>query len=240
VSVGGILADAGRLYVRFFWPSLLIAAPIFLVLTIPAAIVDVQHDTTWTVLLASLLVTLFTSYGDFLVEGTLTADVQLHEEVGKPPGLRELLRRTGPHLLPLVGATLIYSAAFTIGLLLLVVPGLFVLVRWSVIVPVMVIERRGMRAAFRRSNQLVRGNSWTVLWALLIILVVSAFLETGFDNLLYPLPEFFASWLGHFLVSVITAPYAAHALAVIYFRLAGPLSIPDLSVRRSGVIEQRR
>ena len=63
MTVGGILAEAGRLYVRFFWPSLLIAAPLFLVLTIPAAIVDAQHDTKWTILLASLLVTLFTSYG---------------------------------------------------------------------------------------------------------------------------------------------------------------------------------
>ena len=87
------------------------------------------------------------------------------------------------------------------GLLLLVVPGLFVLVRWSVIVPVIINEERGMRSSFRRSNALVRGHSWTVLWALLIVLVVTAFLETGFDNLLYRLPEFFASWLGHFCVS---------------------------------------
>ena len=92
-----------------------------------------------------------------------------------------------------------------------------------------VVERRGMRESFRRSNALVRGHSWTVLWTLAIILVVSAFVETGFDNLLYPLPEFFASWLGHFLVSVITAPYAAHALAVIYFRLAAVDSGPARS-----------
>ena len=97
------------------------------------------------------------------------------------------------------------------------------------IVPVIVVERRGMRESFRRSNALVRGHSWTVLWSLLIILVASAFVETGFDNLLYPLPEFFASWLGHFLVSVITAPYAAHALAVIYFRLAAVDSGPARS-----------
>jgi hypothetical protein len=217
VTVWGVLREAARLYVVLFWRSLAIAAAVFLVLTIPAAIVDVQHDTTWTILFASALVTLFTSYGDFLVEGALTADHEDNEEAGAP-GLRELLRRIRPRLFTLLGATLVYSVCVTVGLLLLVVPGLVVLVRWSVIVPVIVIEKRGVRSSFRRSNALVRGHSWTVLWALLIVLVFTAFLETGFDNLLYRLPEFFASWLGHFCVSVITAPFAANALAVIYFR----------------------
>ena len=40
--------------------------------------------TTWTVLVASILVTLFTSYGDFLVEGALVVDDRQEEEKGKP------------------------------------------------------------------------------------------------------------------------------------------------------------
>jgi hypothetical protein len=219
VTVGGVLGEAARLYVRFFWRSILIAAAIFILLTIPGAIVDVQHDTTWTILLASLFVTLFTSFGDFLVEGALAVDIRHRPEVGAAPGIRDLLRRIRPHLLALLAATFVYSVCIAVGLVLLVVPGLFVLVRWSVIVPVIVIEERGMWKAFRRSNRLVRGHSWTVLWILLIVFVASGLLETGFDNLLHPLPEFFASWLGHFVVSVLTAPFAAHALAVIYFRL---------------------
>ena len=229
MTVGGILGEAGRLYVRFFWRGLLIAAPLFLVLPIPAAILDVQHDTAWTILVASFFVTMFTSYGDFLVEGALTLDIRHREDVGAYPRLRELIRQARPRLLTLLAATLIYSICIAAGLVLLVVPGLLVLVRWSVIVPVIVVEGRGIRDSFRRSNALVRGHSWTVLYALLIILVGSALVETGFDNLLYALPEFFASWLGHFLVSVITAPYAAHALAVIYFRLAAIDSGPARS-----------
>jgi Membrane domain of glycerophosphoryl diester phosphodiesterase len=220
VTVGGVLADAARLYVRFFWRSLVVAAAIFIVFTIPAAVVDTLRDTRLTILIATLLVTLFTSYGDFLLEGTLAVDIKQHREVGAVPKLRALLRRTRPHLLTLLAATLVYSVSIVVGLVLLVVPGLIVLVRWSVIVPVIVIEGRGMRDAFKRSNQLVQGHSWTVLWILLIIFIIAGLLETWFDNLLHPLlPEFFSSWLGHFLVSVITAPYAAHALAVIYFRL---------------------
>ena len=187
-------------------------------LPIPAAILDVQHDTAWTILVASLFVTMFTSYGDFLVEGALTLDIRHREEVGAYPRLRELIRQARPHLL--------HSARGDTDLLD-VHRGRARATGRPGAVRSRSLERdrsgdRGRDAvacveSFRRSNALVRGHSWTVLWSLLIILVVSAFVETGFDNLLYPLPEFFASWLGHFLVSVITAPYAAHALAVIYF-----------------------
>jgi hypothetical protein len=40
VTVFGILAEAGRLYVRFFRHGLLIAAPLFVVLAILAAILN--------------------------------------------------------------------------------------------------------------------------------------------------------------------------------------------------------
>ena len=122
MTVFGILAEAGRLYVRFFWRGLLIAAPLFVVLPIPAAILDVQHDTAWTILVASLFVTMFTSYGDFLVEGALTLDIRHREEVGAYPRLRELIRQARPHLLTLLAATLIYSICIAVGLALLVVP----------------------------------------------------------------------------------------------------------------------
>jgi hypothetical protein len=219
VSVGGVLREAWRLYRLFFWRGLLIATPLFVVFSIPGAAVDTLHDTTWTVAAASTLVGLFTTYGDFLVEGVLAADVRDHEAGLEPPGAADLIRHVRPRLLTLLLAVLVYSVCITAGVVLLVVPGLIVLVYWSVVVPVIVLEGHGMRAAFRRSYRLVRGHFWPVLGILGILLVGSALLETGFDNLLFFLPEFFASWIGHLVVSALTAPYAAHALAVIYYRL---------------------
>ncbi len=219
MSVRGVLREAWRLYRRFFWRGLLIATPIFVVLVIPGAAVDSLHDTTWTVFFASLLVSLFTSYGDFLVEGVLAEDIHDDHEGLPPPRARELAGRIRPHLVTLLLATLVYSACFAAGLVLLFVPGVVVLVYFSVIVPVIVLEGHGMREAFKRSYRLVRGHFWPVFGILAIILVGSALLETGFDNLLFFMPEFYASWAGHLLVSALTAPYAAHALAVIYYRL---------------------
>jgi hypothetical protein len=219
VSVGGVLREAWSLYRLFFWRGLLIATPLFLVFSVPGAAIDSLHDTTWTVLAASILVSLFTSYGDFLVEGVFAEDIRDHHIGLPPPGIVELIRRIRPRLVTLLLAALVYSLCFTAGLALLVLPGVIVLVYWSVVVPVVVLEGHGMREGFRRSYLLVRGHFWPVLGVLAIVLVGSGVLETGFDNLLRFLPEFFASWTGHLVVSVLTAPYAAHALAVIYYRL---------------------
>jgi hypothetical protein len=219
MTVGGILREAPRLYVLLFWRSLLVAAVVFVGLVIPGAVLDVQHDTSWTIFTASILVALFTAYGDFLVEGALAEDVfDVYE--GRPsPSLGQLVRRIRPHLVTLAVATFVYSVCFAAGLVLLVVPGLIVLVRWSVIVPVIMIEGAGIRESFRRSSRLVKGSGWTVFGVIAIVLVGESLVETFFDNLLYRLPEFYASWLGHFLVSVVTAPFVAHALAVIYYHL---------------------
>jgi hypothetical protein len=219
LSVGGVLVEAWRLYRRFFWRGLAIATPLFTIFTLPQAFVDTLHDTTWTVATASFLVSLSTSYGDFLVEGFLAEDTREHRRGLPPPRFRDLPHRMGPRLLALLNATLIYSICFTVGLGLFIVPGLLVLTYWSVIVPVIVLEGLGIRDSFRRSYRVVKGSFWPVFWTVVILFGGSAFLETGFDNLLFWLPEFYASWLGHVVVGALTAPYAAHALMGIYFRL---------------------
>lgn len=221
MSVRGVLRESWALYRLFFWRSLLIAAPIFLILDIPAAVIDVQPDTALTIALSSFALSLFTAFGDLLVEGVLAEDLRDHYAGLPIPGLRELGRRIRPVVLILALATFVYSAAVAVGLVLLIVPGLLMMTRWSVIVPVIVLERRGVGNAFRRCWQLVKGHSWGIAGVLSIIFIGSGIVEAFFDNLFFWLPEFYAHWVGTALVSTVTAPFAAHALSVIYYRLVG-------------------
>jgi hypothetical protein len=222
VSVWGVLRDAGRLYRLLFWRSVLIAAAIFLLFDLPTSALDVLPDDVVTVAVASVVLTLLTAYGDLLLEGILAFDIlDLHE--GRPePTLRDLLRKTRPFLLPLAVGALVYASCLTVGLLLLVVPGLFVLTRWSVLVPVIVIERCSVRKAFGRSNRLVKGNSWRVLIVVAIMFAVDSLAEIFFDNVLFWMPEFYAHWVGGLLASALAAPFAAHTLAAVYYRLIDP------------------
>jgi hypothetical protein len=219
MSVRGVLREAWHFYVELFWRGLLVTAVVFLVLDLVGSAVQAPATSKPAVLLSGVFVGLLTGFGDLVVEGALAEDSrEVHE--GRPPlAHRELAGRTGSRLAIFLLASLIYAACVSFGLLLLVVPGLIVATRWSVIVPVIVFEDRGIRDGFMRSNRLVKGNGWRVFWVIALIVVVSGILETLVNNLLFWMPELYADWLGGYVVSLISAPYVAHALAVVYYQL---------------------
>jgi hypothetical protein len=50
-----------------------------------------------------------------------------------------------------------------LGFVLLLAPGTYLLIVWSVAIPVVVLERPGGLRALTRSSDLVRGHRWKVL-----------------------------------------------------------------------------
>lgn len=61
-----------------------------------------------------------------------------------------------------------------LGLLALVIGAIYVGVLLSLATPAYVLEGGGIRAAMRRSRELVRGSWWRVLWVLLLAAVVTS------------------------------------------------------------------
>jgi len=55
---------------------------------------------------------------------------------------------------------------------LLILPGLFLLTIWCLIVPVIVLEGAGVGASFSRSRQLVRGFEGKVFGTLVLVFLV--------------------------------------------------------------------
>src|SRR5207253_1463004 len=58
-----------------------------------------------------------------------------------------------------------------IGFILFIVPGLFLLTIWSMLVPVIVIEGRAAGESFSRSREIVRGHGWPVFGLILITFI---------------------------------------------------------------------
>ena len=72
----------------------------------------------------------------------------------------------------------VIESGFFVGLLFLVVPGLILFTRWFLAFQVGALEDCGWRDALARSNDLVRGNSWSVFAAAFSIIAV--FSAVGF------------------------------------------------------------
>ena len=87
------------------------------------------------------------------------------------PTVREFLRDLP--WISLVVATVIYEATVAIGILLFVIPGVFVFVAGSLYGPVVVVERCPPWRAGRRSRELVRGSFWRVAVLVIFALVLS-------------------------------------------------------------------
>ncbi len=134
--------------------------------------------------------------------------------------IEELIRATGPVVLPLIGAGLLAGIAIGIGFLLLIVPGLILLTIWSVIAPVIVVEHSGVIDAFGRSRELVRGNGWQVFGVIVVVYVIVFVANFVLGAIGIAISDSAAGRIVFNLISsTITAPIAALVAAVIYFRL---------------------
>ena len=137
-----------------------------------------------------------------------------------------------------LGPLIVLSILFTIGLIpafiLLILPGIWLAVAWSVGFPAMLSEGLGPAAALGRSFRLVKGRWWptfgAVLVMYLIVIVISGILGVLFGATLVASTdnELLAAVLFtivNTLSSLITLPLFAAVLTIIYF---------DLRVRKEG------
>ena len=131
-----------------------------------------------------------------------------------------LFSAAGPVVPKLIIIGILAGIAIAIGLILLIVPGLYLITIWSVIVPVIVLERTDVFPAFGRSRQLVKGHGWQVFGVLVLLfiatfvvrLIVGAIIGGIFDS-------FVGFALAELIVSVLMVPLSGLAAAVIYFEL---------------------
>jgi len=132
--------------------------------------------------------------------------------------LDTLFKSVSPVALPLFLLSLLVGVAVFFGLILLIVPGLFLLTIWAVSAPAVVIERKGVFEALKRSQELVKGNAWNVFGVIVLVFVMlfgvgivgAALGAVGGDVV---------SVLVQLVGTVFVAPIAALATAVLYFTL---------------------
>lgn len=82
--------------------------------------------------------------------------------------------------IPVIIVTLLVGLGVGLGMLLLLVPGLILLVRWYVAVAVRVVEPVSVMEAMRRSADLTEGRRWEIFGAIIILFVIMFVLQSIF------------------------------------------------------------
>jgi hypothetical protein len=217
MTIGGVLAEGLAIYRRLAGRSILVAGVIFLVVSLADAFA--VSSGTASARLVSLALGLI---GGLLVQGALVEIVRdLHESrpVARVP---EYYARTRGRLGTLVGASIMYGLGVLLGFLAFIVPGLIAIARWSLVVPLVMIERLGWREAFRRSSELVRGQTGRVLALIVIANVLTSVATLAVRALFGATSTFWSVWIGGTVAGALVVPFEAHVLTALYYRLTEP------------------
>jgi hypothetical protein len=220
VSVGSILGTAWDLYVLLFRRSVAVAAMVYAII----ALVDLSSSQSRNETAGALLglVSLALAFaGPVLVQGALVWMVRNVHEGERPEEIGVLLQAARTRLGPLLLASIIYGFGVAVGLLLFIVPGLLAAARWCVMAPLIMLESKTAGDARRRSSEIVRGSTATVLGALVVTFLLTAailpfVLVTGIS------PGGVAYAVASFVWGSLTAPFFAYVLTVVYYQLVDP------------------
>lgn len=143
-----------------------------------------------------------------------------------------------PRLLPLLGLTVLVTAAVLLGLVALVIPGIFLYVLLSLATPALILERSGIGQSMGRSRLLVLGSWWRVFGVLIVAQLVTFVIgyliqlpfgtatDTPAPGVGYPLGDLLVIELGAAVAQAITVPFAAAVTALLYI---------DQRMRREGL-----
>ena len=209
------------MYKAHAWHLLAIAFVIYLAAAVIAALLALVSSTV-----GALLGSLVEIFAAFLLQATLVKAVQDVRDGRADMSLGETVRAATPYFWAVAGASILAGIAITIGLILIIVPGLYLITIWAVIIPVIVLEQSGVMASFGRSHQLVRGRGWhvfgTLVLAWLILLAVNLVLGLIFAAL----PDALGRGLSSVISGTIVAPFIALVVTLVYYRLSGNAQVP--------------
>jgi hypothetical protein len=157
--------------------------------------------------------------GVFWIQGALVIAIDDVRDGRVDLSIRETLNRVLPRLNTLTVAGLLAAVGITIGFLLLIVPGLILITLWLLIVPAIMLEKRGVFESFGRSRQLVSGHGWSVFGVIVLTVAILIAVNIGLSLVE---ATFDSRWLNLLLdiaSQTVTAPFLALAWTITYFEL---------------------
>ena len=221
--LSGVLSEAWQMYKTFARHLLAIAFVIYLAAAVIAALLALIGGT-----FGALLGSLVEIIAAFLLQATLVKAVQDVRDGRVDMSLGETVRAATPYLWAVAGASILAGIAITIGLILIIVPGLYLITIWAVIVPVIVLEQSGALASFGRSQRLVRGNGWHVFGTLVLVYIIMLVVGIILGLIFSALPHSLANGLSSIISGTLIAPFLALVVTLVYYRLSATSEAPSV------------
>jgi hypothetical protein len=231
MGIGEILRTSFGFYQRHWRTLLAITAVVVVPITLLQYLLGDQVRTqgeetangvvietaTWAVGIAGLVTALAGLLMFLVLTGAITRAVAA-EVAGEDPGVEQSYRFGFHRIWSVLLVSVLVGLATVGGLILFVIPGIYIGVRLCVSIEALVVEGRRGTQAMGRSWELVGGHWWHAFGTLLV-----AWLVIGVINSLITLPFSDTSWFVQGLVAAVatvgTLPYGVLVGVLLYLDL---------------------
>jgi hypothetical protein len=210
--VRAALTTGRRRFRRVASAALVVFSVAALVDLLVAALIDWVDDGNALVVVATLLLSSFAAIGFTFFAGLLDHTVA-EDQHGEPTKSVGAVLRTLPYGRLLLAGVLLAVGAGVLALALLI-PGLVFYTYFSLVGPIINMEDRSVRAAFRRSRQLVRSHFKLTFLLVTLPVLFEQEVVHGVELLVDP-----PLWLG-FLVNVAGGALIGSVVALVDVTLA--------------------
>ena len=194
--------------------------PAALVVFVPVAVISGLIYAGDVSIFGALLVAAIATIATYWFQGMVVEAARDILDGRRDHTIGSLVQSVTPVIGPLIVAGILAGIGVGIGLLLLIVPGLFLLTIWAVIAPVIVIERKRALESFGRSRELVRGNGLKVFSVILVIFLLTLIVGAVIQALANSVSDSVAGYaVADLITRLLVAPFSALAAAVMFFEL---------------------
>ena len=146
-----------------------------------------------------------------------------------------------PSLNALSLGAIVAGVGVVAGLILLIIPGLVLMMWWALLVPAVVLERKGPLAALGRSRDLVRGHGRLVFNFVIAIALIGGVANRVLEYLASALPASeVVAILAYCVAASVVAPLTALASAILYYELREAQTQPSSQLFDSSVSSSAR
>lgn len=211
----GVLSQAWEMYKAHWQHLLTIALVVYLTVALISLVFALLLD-NWAAGILSALVSLVAT---FWLQGALVRAVDDIRDGRADLSFGETFERVRPQLPAILVAGILAALGIILGLILLIIPGLYLLTRWILIIPVIVLEGRSAGESFGRSWELVKGFGWNVFGVIVLTILVLIGFRIVLDIVLFPLSNELQSFVTELVAGTLGTPFAVLAWTLLYFRL---------------------